>query len=78
MAGWKKLICWLAGALAAIRRWHHERGVKWENRYIIQYDQQIADAIAGIEEVRKRRAAAEARRRKTSPRPGLVSGKEKS
>lgn len=54
---------WMAGLAQRIHSWYRAQGVKWEERYIIQYEQQIADALMGIEEVRKRRAQAEARRR---------------
>lgn len=63
MAGWNRLICWLARARAALIRWHHGRVIKWESRYIDQYRKQIDDALEGIVIAKKRRAAAEARRR---------------
>ena len=58
MAGWNTLICLLARASAAVSRWHHARVIKWENRYIDQYQRQIDDAMRGVAEAKLRREKA--------------------
>lgn len=55
---------WIARIPKQLRNWYHAQGVMWEERHIIQYHKQIADALAGIEDAKKRRAAAEARRQR--------------
>lgn len=46
--------------VAAWRKYWAARTVKWEDRYIIQYEKQIAESLAGIEEAKARRAKAAA------------------
>lgn len=41
------------------KRWA-ARVIKWEDRYVIQYEKQIAESLAGIEEAKARRAKAAA------------------
>jgi hypothetical protein len=57
----EKFIAWIERQLKRLSAWHQARVVKWENRYIIQYEKQIADAVAGIEEAKQRRAKAASR-----------------
>lgn len=60
---------WLVDVLMRLRRWHSARVIKWENRYIHQYEKQIDDALRGIEEAKRRRAEASARLNTNSIEP---------
>lgn len=53
---------WVTELLERYRAWEKARAIKWEDRYITHYQQQIADCLRGIEEAKKRREKAEARR----------------
>lgn len=63
MAACAKLFAWIECQIKRLSAWQQDRVVKWEDRYIVQYEKQIADSLRGIEAAKQRRAKASARNR---------------
>lgn len=68
MAACEKLLAWIERHMQRLKAWQQARVVKWEGRYIVQYERQIADALSGIEAAKNRRAQAAATPLKTTRR----------